>query len=112
MDLFYCSLEAKKDKLGLSSDECAILGDDLLNKVIHKVDQPMYRLGNIIGSVTTLLLPIELRHGEYFILYDLDGMYIRGNIIEIDYIEEAFPEFYTTLNRDNTIDGIINEVGI
>tara|TARA_R110000772_G_scaffold2410_4_gene8586 strand:+ start:60452 stop:60847 length:396 start_codon:yes stop_codon:yes gene_type:complete len=98
------------------------LTDELLEKIILLVHEPIYTLPlepetnyrSDISSVSTfscnstVLDYLELKENEYYIFYSLNHLCIRGNIMEDKYFEEFFPDVFVIKNRIDIIDQLIN----
>lgn len=86
------------------------IDDYILRKIIHKVNSINYTLGKCDFTAKIFKMPIKLKEDEYFVLFcfDIDGVNIRGNIMEKKYLDDFFPEIFVIENRKNIIDDILS----
>lgn len=106
------------DKINKILDESNLsiknISEDIIDKIILKVNSPSYTLHNIDDNGEVIeshkysvysfrIGSLRIPNNCHFILYDIDNNYIRGNIIEDKY----FYLYFKSLHRDNIIDEIL-----
>lgn len=109
--IYYKTIEEKKEIISISNYEKEY--DHLLDKIIYITEDRIYTINDKnsddIHFTKVFSLPLILEEDEYFIIFEWDpnNLFVEGNIMVKEYLEEYFPEIFKIENRNDIINDII-----